>query len=421
MPGTPADLVSRSLLVGRTGLSLTYTNDSSLNSRNLVISRNPSDGLIVSRAYPLSSRVLTLERIAHIGRFTSKTQKHTSRNLVIDRVVLGGTLSGTLLYPSAIPTQVQFKPPKYPVTEHPTQSGEVEVQLWSDSNTNATLTLDYTNLSDAIAEQILALWDALYGTYKSLRVPIAMLTGVNQQLAVYMLAGGKNSQWFFAEVPKWVGKIKGYGDLNVILVSQPVVVASEIGGNFPFIPINPISNDEALSTFSDCDYEGQSPDMSDYTYVRWVGTQYQRSGYGGTGGGGPPTTFDVVSGWLPLRTSLGVPVTYGLGGIQLDGSPHLKYSAQYYLGPWYSNIDVYVESYYQNVGVGGSADVFYLYSKIQGQPITSENTNYGMGISFSTPDTFDLARSRGRWEFADASYTVRTTWSGYSRLRGGST
>ena len=116
-----------------------------------------------------------------------------------------------------------------------------------------------------------------------------------------------------------------------------------------------------------------------------------------------------------------MPVTYGLGGIQLDGSPHLKYSAQYYLGPWYSNIDVYVESYYQNVGVGGSADVFYLYSKIQGQPITSENTNYGMGISFSTPDTFDLARSRGRWEFADASYTVRTTWSGYSRLRGGST
>jgi prepilin-type N-terminal cleavage/methylation domain-containing protein len=154
-----------------------------------------------------------------------------------------------------------------------------------------------------------------------------------------------------------------------------------------------------------------------YSYVRWVGEQYQRSGYAGNGGGGPPATFNVTSGWMSLRTSDGKAITYGLGGIQLAGAPHYRFNAEYYLGPWYSNIDVYVETYFQNVGVGGSADVFYMYSQIEGQSPTSNNTNYGMGISFSTPDSFDLARSRGRWEFGNSAQEVIETWDGYSRVR----
>jgi hypothetical protein len=365
--------------------------------------------------------VLTLERIAHIGRFTSKTQKHTSRDLVIDRVVLGGTLSGTLLYPSAIPTQVQFKPPKYPVTEHPTQSGEVEVQLWSDSNTNATLTLDYTNLSDTVAEQILALWDALYGTYKSLRIPIATLAGVNQQLAVYMLTGGKNSQWFFAEVPKWVGKIKGYGDLNVILVSQPVMLASAVGGNFPFIPITSIDGD-LTSDYISCDHTEQSPDLTDFTYVRWAGTQWSERGRGFSGGAqlnprpdpnGPP---NIVSGWLPLRNTEGQLITYGIGGIELQG----WYNAVGYLGSWYSNIDVYIPSYpTAGSAVGGDLGVFNLYRTLSTstQPFQSNETNGGYGFSRYAPDTSNFAESRGRWEFADSNYSILSTWEGYSKLR----
>jgi hypothetical protein len=279
------------------------------------------------------------------------------------------------------------------------------------------LTLDYINLADTVAEQILALWDALYGTYKSLRIPITMLTGVNQQLAAYMLTGGKNSQWFFAEVPKWVGKIKGYGDLNVMLVSQPVMLASAIGGNFPFIPIASIDGD-LISDYTSCDYTGQSPDLTDFTYVRWVGTQYQRSSYGGSGGGGPPTTFDVTTNWRPLRTSDGKAITYGLGGVEFTVASHLlQLSAAYYLGPWYSNIDVYVETYFQQAGVGGSADVFFMYSQIEGQLPMSSFTNYGMGINFARPDSFDLARSRGRWEFANSNYNILSTWEGYSKLR----
>jgi hypothetical protein len=359
--------------------------------------------------------VLTLERIAHIGRFTSKTQKHTSRDLVIDRVVLGGTLSGTLLYPSAIPTQVQFKPPKYPVTEHPAQSGEVEVQLWSDSNTNATLTLDYINLSDTVAEQILALWDALYGTYKSLRIPITMLTGVNQQLAVYILTGGKNSQWFFAEVPKWVGKIQGYGDLKVMLISQPVTLASNVGGNFPFIPIASV-DDNLIANYTSCDYTGQSPDLTDFTYVRWVGTQWSERNYGATPGS---VTLNVTTGWMPLRTNAGQPITYGIGGADFEpvGPYGITISASRYLGPWYSDIDIYFSAYGGAVSTGGNFDVFYLYTANPTEPLRGIRSNDGFGFGRAAPDTSNFATSRGRWEFADSNYNILSTWEGYSKLR----
>jgi hypothetical protein len=233
-----------------------------------------------------------------------------------------------------------------------------------------------------------------------------MLTGVNQQLAVYMLTGGKNSQWFFAEVPKWVGKIKGYGDLNVMLVSQPVMLASTIGGNFPFIPIASTDNN-LISDYTSCDYTGQSPDLTDFTYVRWVGVQWFRNCYGSS----TPCAQNITSGWMPLRTAEGQAVTYGLGGIILDG----PYSAVGYLGPWYSNIDVYRPNA-DNSSIGGTVDVFLMYRATTTQ-LTANNSNYGFSMNSPSYDSSDIATSRGQWEFADSNYSILSTWEGYSKLR----
>jgi hypothetical protein len=61
------------------------------------------------------------------------------------------------------------------------------------------------------------------------------LNGVQQQLVEYMLKGGNQAKWFFSEVPKWEGRIKGYGDLKVSLVSKvntlATVEGSSVGGS----------------------------------------------------------------------------------------------------------------------------------------------------------------------------------------------
>lgn len=173
----------------------------------------------------------------------------------------------------------------------------------------------------------------------------------------------------------------------------------------------------------DCLKRGGQPNFDLYTYVRWVGVQWSEQGYGGLGGGsGSPVTLDVTTGWKPLRTTTGQPITYGIGGIEwaLSGQLNIagvSYSAEFYLGPWYSNIDIYIPFYPISYGIAGSMDVFKLYTASPTEQLSSGYTNYGYGYIRYHPDTSNFATSRGRWEFANGNYEVIETWEGYSRLR----
>jgi phage-related protein len=152
-------------------------------------------------------------------------------------------------------------------------------------------------------------------------------------------------------------------------------------------------------------------------YVRWVGVQWSERGYGGLGGSSaPPVTNNITTSWRPLRTTTGQLITYGIGGIVLEGN----YSAAGYLGPWYSNIDIYV-AYYSGPGnsMGGSMSVFYIYTANPTLPLQGAETNTGYGFSRSAYDYSNFATARGLWEFANAAYEVIFTWDGYSRLRPG--
>jgi len=208
---------SRNLVIGNSYL---YLEGDDLDSRNLLISKSNLEGRITARTYDLNSRSLTLTGVAHIGRLSRQTLIHASRSLIIQRSTLIGVLTGSALFPEIVPSQIQFKPARYVITEHYAQSGDLELQLWTDSSAGATLQLDYSNISDTAAETVMALWDSLYGTYKYVRIPQTVLAGVRQELVEYMLKGGSNSRWFFADAPKWNGKLKGYGDLKVMLISK---------------------------------------------------------------------------------------------------------------------------------------------------------------------------------------------------------
>jgi phage-related protein len=171
-------------------------------------------------------------------------------------------------------------------------------------------------------------------------------------------------------------------------------------------------------------YTSGQPDFGDAVWVRWVGVQWSERGRGFSGGAqlyprpdpnGPP---NIVSGWLPLRNTEGQLITYGIGGIDLTNPPW--FNAVGYLGPWYSNIDVYIPSYpTAGASVGGDLGVFNLYRTLSTstQPFQSNETNGGYGFSRYAPDTSNFAESRGRWEFADSNYNVLFTWAGYSKLR----
>ena len=218
--------VSRSLTIESSALYLLGDN---LVARDLVLARVNIEGRTSTKTYGLTSRNLFLANVPHTARNSSPTFTHASRELIIERSVLNGIVTGTGIFPEIVPSQVQFTPPRHIITEHLAQSGETELHLWADSSAEASLQLDYSNISDTTAETVLSLWDSLYGTFKILRIPRNVLSGVKQELAEYMLRGGDKANWFFAEVPKWEGRIKGYGDLKVNLVAKISTVTTAQG------------------------------------------------------------------------------------------------------------------------------------------------------------------------------------------------
>ena len=173
-------------------------------------------------------------------------------------------------------------------------------------------------------------------------------------------------------------------------------------------------------------YTRGQPDFGDAAFVRWVGVQWSERNYAGSGGGsGPwyPVTLNVTTGWMPLRTNAGQPITHGIGGAELEpvGPYGATISASRYLGPWYSDIDIYFSAYGTTASTGGSFDVFYLYTANPTEPLQATNSNYGFSFGRAAPDTSNFATSRGRWEFANSDggggYDVLFTWAGYSKLR----
>jgi len=158
-------------------------------------------------------------------------------------------------------------------------------------------------------------------------------------------------------------------------------------------------------------------------FVRWVGVQWSEREYG-LSGGQRPITINVTTSWKPLRNASGQLITYGIGGIEWSlssqtGLAGAAYSAEYYIGAWYSNIDIYIPVYPGAIGVGGSMDAFYLYTANPTEPLRSSNLNSGFSYSRNSPDISNFATSRGCWEFANAAYDVIFTWDGNSRLRPG--
>jgi phage-related protein len=161
------------------------------------------------------------------------------------------------------------------------------------------------------------------------------------------------------------------------------------------------------------------PNLEGGVWVRWVGVQWSEQEYGSEN----PITINVTTSWKPLRNASGQLITYGIGGIEwslsLQGRPETAYSAEFYVGPWYSNIDIYIPTWLSGGGIAGTMNVFYLYTANPTEALRSDYTNSGFSYSRYSPDTSNFATSRGRWEFANAAYEVIFTWDGYSRLRPG--
>lgn len=122
--------------------------------------------------------------------------------------------------PAIPPSTRSFQPPSYHVVKTATYSGRTVRQIFCSRPSDGTLNLEYVNISNIIAEEVLAAYDRSYGTRYGFRLPPEIFQGAETVLVGYMDLSNSNLKWFYAAKPTVQAVSTGVCNLSVQLKAR---------------------------------------------------------------------------------------------------------------------------------------------------------------------------------------------------------
>lgn len=104
-------------------------------------------------------------------------------------------------FPAIEPSNRRFKTFEFPTTSQKSQSGVTTRRLWADRPSNATLDLQFRNISDSDTSEILSAYSTAKGPIDELSLPLVLFSGADSTLQTYLntSATGADLVWSFAE------------------------------------------------------------------------------------------------------------------------------------------------------------------------------------------------------------------------------
>ena len=120
-------------------------------------------------------------------------------------------------FPSVTPTSMDFTAPEFPVKANTSLSGVVSRRLFGNRGSRSVLDMNFDNLSDDVASLFFDAWNECKGTLESLTVPSIVFDGASSALIAYLLDGGDDLAWHFAEPPQLQRVSPGISTVRVVL------------------------------------------------------------------------------------------------------------------------------------------------------------------------------------------------------------
>ena len=125
-----------------------------------------------------------------------------------------------MAYPAIIPTARSYDPGNWPIKTYNSQSGAEVRILYGDKKFNSTLSLTYSNISDAEANQFLSHYSGSLGTYHTFTLAgssaTAVLTGWKGGSSE--LIDSSSSKWRYKEAPRLEAVRPGVSSVTVSLL-----------------------------------------------------------------------------------------------------------------------------------------------------------------------------------------------------------
>jgi hypothetical protein len=119
-------------------------------------------------------------------------------------------------YPTLRPTDRQFTPGDYPTRKVRSQSGVETRILYGNQRTGMTLSLTYTNITDAQAAQFAVHYDEVKGTFETFTLPTEVRAGWTGASSIVDVVGA--NRWRYDSPPDISSVRLGRSSVSISLI-----------------------------------------------------------------------------------------------------------------------------------------------------------------------------------------------------------
>ena len=124
-------------------------------------------------------------------------------------------------FPSVRPSSRSYKPGEYPQTQFEAQNGAKTIMRYGKNRVNATLTLGFSNISDADAASILANYEDVNSDwdYVTFNGGYATAGVTDTSLLAYLKESGSGLKWRYSGPPSVTSSFKGKSNVSCSFVA----------------------------------------------------------------------------------------------------------------------------------------------------------------------------------------------------------
>ena len=122
-------------------------------------------------------------------------------------------------FPALIPSTRAFSPGSLPIRTYRTLSGAIWKRAFSDTRSGHNLTLEFTNIPDSQADQIVAHYEAMGGPFYRFTLPGSIFAGMDPTMAA-RIQSPTRVQWAYSKEPQVASIFPGVSTVSVELVSE---------------------------------------------------------------------------------------------------------------------------------------------------------------------------------------------------------
>ena len=123
----------------------------------------------------------------------------------------------TVTFPNLKPSARSYKPGQYPQTFFQSINGATSVVQFGAQEFNAELTLQFSNIDDADASQIIATYESANSKWDNIKFDYGVMDCTGVTMAVRMREG--TLKWRFAEPPNVTYKFRNICDVSCSFIA----------------------------------------------------------------------------------------------------------------------------------------------------------------------------------------------------------